>query len=117
MTTAPTDAPPADLARASTRRFAEKPVRDAVPQAGRAADDEVHRIELDDAAEVVDCGNALDVEIRLDRVLELLGVLVVVEAPDPVEDRARDVALQLVVVPRNAFGNLLRVVALAPRQP
>jgi hypothetical protein len=54
-----------------------EPIVDPVAEVGRATDDGINGVDLDDPGEVVDRRGVLDGQERLDRMLEALGIAVV----------------------------------------
>ncbi len=83
---------------AGAARLPEKVVGQAVADARDAADDGVDAVQLDVVIEVVDRRDTLDVEVRLDRVLQLLGVSAAGVVEDAAERRTVDLHGQIPVV-------------------
>src|SRR4029079_5943472 len=72
---------------AGAARLPEKVVGDAVADARDAPDDRVGAVQLHVVIELVDGRHTLDVEVRLDRVLQLLGIYAAGGIEDMVERR------------------------------
>ena len=99
--------------RCAAAPLGREPVDDPVRDAGRAAVREVVALELDDALEVVERGQPLHGERRLDGVLVLLRVAVVRRVPHLGELRPDDVGAQVPVAARQRhFGLHVAVVEI-----
>src|SRR5438105_3012460 len=80
----------------------------AVGEPGRVADDRVRALELNDPAEVVDAGGAIEVQVRLDGMLEFFRVPVIGCVPVLGKRRSDELRLELEELLVQALGRLLR---------